>query len=242
VSSLALSPDGSTVYLCGVFGSIDGTPRTGLAAVDPSSGAPLPWSATTTYPPSVLAVSGSDVYIAGGFTAVDGAQRNNLAALDVTTGALEPWNPAAIGSVYDVLPAGGTIYAAGAFTQIGGVKRSGVAAIEATTGKATSWNPKVVLTGAPQYDQSYVWSLAASGSAVALAGNFTEIDGVARNGLATVNAQTAKVTAFNPQPLGYFDPGNVRYVYFAGPTLYAGGDFFAVSGDSQDGFAAFALP
>jgi outer membrane protein assembly factor BamB len=90
----ALAGDSRAIFVGGLFKAVGGASRSGLAALNPTTGAALGWK------PSVgggavktMALSGNTLYVGGTFKSVNGTPRNRLAALDVTTGALKGWDP-----------------------------------------------------------------------------------------------------------------------------------------------------
>lgn len=95
VRTIVTSPDGSTVYLGGTFGSLDGKRRRFLGAVTPS-GTVLPWAAGNTMDGSVRTLiyaksSSGDRIIAGGYwTKVQGVADHWSVGLDTTAGAVIP--------------------------------------------------------------------------------------------------------------------------------------------------------
>ncbi|MFN8179243.1 MAG: FlgD immunoglobulin-like domain containing protein [bacterium] len=224
----ALVVSGGNVYVGGTFTSVGGEARSCIAALDPSTGAATSWdpnAKNSGAPPGVfaLAVSGSTVYAGGTFTEIGAQPRSCIAALAVSSGAATAWNPIAIGDVYALAVSGGTVYAGGAFLNIGGRARSRLAALNASTGGATLWNPS------PDYA---VWALAASGSSVYAGGSFTTIGGQLRPFLAELSA-TGAATSWNPSVVGTgFTPG-VFALALSGGTLYAGGEFTGIGGQSR---------
>jgi hypothetical protein len=88
---------GDRLFISGRFTTVNGTPRPGLAALDPITGALLPWtvdvrtlgSAAERYVGPIVAVSGR-LYVAGGFDRIGGVARSRFAVLDATTGAVLP--------------------------------------------------------------------------------------------------------------------------------------------------------
>jgi hypothetical protein len=242
VYSLAISPDGSTVYAGGSFTSISGESRSSLAALDATgTGTATEWDPSPSGGGGVytLAVSsdGSTVYAGGDFTSIGGESRNCLAALDATgTGTATEWNPTANSTVQTLAlnPDGSTVYVGGGFTSIGSVARKNIAAFNSVTGVATDWNP-----GDPN-DAGDIRSLAISpdGSTVYAGGNFTSIGGESRNYLAALDAVTGSSTAWNPNSNGT--------VYSIAPssdglTVYVGGSFNLIGGESREGIAALDI-
>lgn len=95
VHAIVTSPDGSTVYLGGTFGTLDGKRRRFLGAVTPS-GSVLPWAAGNTMDGSVRTLlyaksSSGDRVIAGGYwTKVQGVADRWAVGLDTTAGKVIP--------------------------------------------------------------------------------------------------------------------------------------------------------
>ncbi len=104
VTAIAVSPDGSTLYVGGSFTHVNGQYHAYLAAFNVATGALInTWKPTATGSVLALAVSpdGSEVYIGGNFGKVDGVTRNRVGAVTASgAGTIEPWNPAVNGSRY----------------------------------------------------------------------------------------------------------------------------------------------
>jgi hypothetical protein len=93
---------GSTLYLGGIFGSVNGQARQGAAAIT------LPGGAVTPFAPGIYAqvfdidVLGPVAYLAGTFSNVNGAFRPAFAAVDAATGRVNqpfsPDNPTGVGN------------------------------------------------------------------------------------------------------------------------------------------------
>jgi hypothetical protein len=103
------------------------------------------------------------------------------------------------GAVYKSAEANGMLYLGGSFTSVtaaagtspaGSFTRNHILSINAATGSiSTSFAPKV---------NGDVWAIIPSGTSLYIGGSFTSVNGVARRGLAKINATTGAVdTAFN---------------------------------------------
>jgi hypothetical protein len=232
-----LNASAASVFAGGTFGSIGGIERTGLAAIDLTTGQPTAWAPQLgSADPLVeaLALEGSTLYVGGGFDSVDGQPRTDLAALDLTTGDVLPWNPAPNNFVNGIAPDGATIYVSGAFSQIGGQARGDIAALAADTGEATAFDPDPQGGG--------VAAIAVSGDTVYAGGHFSEIGGQPRNHLAALDPATGQATAWNPnatvasgQPTGLV---GVNTIAVSGSTVYAGGRFTQLGGATRRGIGA----
>ena len=148
VNAIAVSENGATVFLGGTFTQVDGVARTGLAAVDATTGEVRPnWEANTagaTVEVASLAVEGDRLYVGGRFTSIDGAARPRLAAVTVDTGeVLLDFRPRPVGGVREVAvsPGDGNVYVGGGLTALGGQPRAAAGAVDPVTGAVTSFSP-----------------------------------------------------------------------------------------------------
>jgi WD40 repeat protein len=247
VNTIAVSPDGQTVYVGGSFNQ----DNLGAAAFRASDGGRTAWSpnlgcrtnrhgecqstedfgALHDTAVNAIAVSpdANTVYVAGEFDSAGGSsvERPYLAALSATDGSATAWNPrpdeppTAIAVSSD----GSSIFIGGTgLSSVGADDRGGLAALDTASGTETSWNPRA---------DGGVSTLALSpdGSTLYAAGSFDHI-GVqvpqpARNGVAAVSTADGSVTDWNPAPSAT-DPNG------RGPLVTS----IAVSPDNQTVFIA----
>ncbi len=227
VECLALS--GSTLYVGGAFTTIAGQARNGIAAINAGTGQATAWDPNAgTGQVVTLAVSGTKVYVGGLFTTIGGQTRNNIASLDSATGLATSWDPNSSGTVYALVVSGNIVYVGGYFTSIGGQSRNSIAAIDASKGVATPWNPNA---------GNVVYALALSGSTLYAGGNFTWIGGQTRNNIAAIDTTSGLATAWDPNASGG-SPTSVNALALSGTTLYAGGWFTTIGGQTRNNFAA----
>lgn len=228
-----LDADGSTVYAGGAFTSFGGSQRNHAAAIGVTSGTVLPWNPNVNDRVNALALSGSTMYLGGRFSSVGGQTRFRIAAVDATSGAVTAWNPVAGNSVLALATSGTTVYAGGLFTSIGGQTRNHIAALDGTinTSMATAWNPNAGTTSG-----NVVNALAISGTTVYAGGMFTTIGGQSRGGLAALDAtiNTSMATAWNPA-LSF---AVVNALLVSGTTVYVGGGFSSIGGQTRSDIAA----
>ncbi|MDP2304044.1 MAG: T9SS type A sorting domain-containing protein [Ignavibacteria bacterium] len=231
----AIAVSGSTVYVGGQFTNIGGLARNRIAALDFTTGAATTWNPNASFPATAvvyaIAVSGSTVYAGGTFTKIGTTVRNNIAAIGTSgTGTLTIWNPNAGGRVNAIAISGSTVYAGGLFTTIGGQTRNRIAAVDITTGLATTWNPN---------SDANVFTLAVSGSTVYAGGQFSNIGGQARKYIAALDSTTPGLaTSWNPDANA---TGYVNILAVSGSTVYAGGDFTSIGGQTRNYTAAFDI-
>jgi hypothetical protein len=219
VGAIAPSPDGSKLYVGGLFKKINGTSRSRLAKVDAVTGAlDGTWKPAASAEVKSLAVGGGRVYAGGAFTSVNGSTRNRLAAFDPVSGALASWNPNVSSVVYEVAlsPDASLVYLVGNFSTVGGSTRKRVAAVSAPTGKPTSWKP---VAKAPLRRV-----------VVSADGNRVFVGAAGTAGTAGSNRVIAYDAAGSGAKLWEdLGDGDVVALTIDGDTLYAGGHFDNVS-------------
>ena len=231
VSDLVVS--GSLVYVGGGFTSIGGLSRNGLAALHQSDGlADASWDPNPNSGVGALAVGGGQVYVGGSFTSFGGVARSNLAAVSTATGIPTPWDPNARGVVYALALKNGALYAGGNFTTMGGQTRNMLAAFStATVQLDANWNP-----GAS--GQVNALAVNSDGSLVYAGGVFTSIGGQSRNIIAALNPAGTSGTATSWNPVA--NSFGVNALAVTDTTVYAGGGFTSIGGQTRSNLAALS--
>lgn len=226
VRTLALSSDGSRLFVGGNFASVGGINRNRLAAIDPVTGeVDRTWAVGVNSTVWALSVSGSRLYLGGDFTKVKQVPRERLAAVDTDTAELDAnWTPSAHrldgnrSTVYamDVSADGSRVYAGGLFNHISGIRTEKLAALEATTG---ALDPLF----APA-TQNHIIAMDVSGGSVYVG------TGDPLEGIEAFDATTGQLRWSVPG--GHPDPGagDVQAITVWGETLYAGGHFAQMGG------------
>jgi hypothetical protein len=221
----ALASSGPVVLMGGAFTSVGGVTRSGIAALDLTTGQATAWDPApgqTFVPPRIngIALLGSTVYLAGSFDTMGGQPRIGLAAVDAVTATPTPWDPGLNAPIDLIATHGSTIYVSGYFTAlVRGEFRSNLAAFDPITAYPTAWDPD---------PDSRAHALAFSGSTIYVGGVFTSIGGQARQYLAEVDAVTGVATSWDPHP----DSG-VLTMALLGSEIYVGGEFSSVGGQSR---------
>ena len=229
----SILPRGATVLLGGSFSVMGGQPRANLAEVSASTGIATAWNPGANGNVQALTLANGHVLAGGNFSTAGGAPRANLAALDLATGAATSWDPGAHGSVLAIAqgpfsPDTSLVAVGGQRMSMGAVARVGLAAFDLDTGQLDDWNPGT---------DGWVRSLSMKGSVLYVAGPFTQIDGLPRNGLAAFDVGgSPQTTTWAP---GSTAGGTIECIHAHGNTVYIGGGFTTVGGVGRDHIAAF---
>jgi hypothetical protein len=228
---LALAATPSRVYAGGSFTIMGGVQRSGLAALDLTTGQATAWNPSPNAPVFTMLLNGSTLYVGGWFTAMGAQGRGFIAALDASTGNVTSWNPGANDRVYALALDGLTMYVGGNFTGLGGQGRNGLGAVPLSSNLATAWNPSP--NGTPN-----IYALATSGSTVYVGGFFSSIGGQLRSYIAAVDSVTGLSTAWDPDA-----SGPVLALLIDGSTMYVGGQFSSfIGGQARARLAALDVP
>jgi hypothetical protein len=135
------------------------------------------------------------------------------------------------GPVYAMARSGNTIYLGGSFTEVG--PRTGPA-VNFSGGASTPDSDFPQVSGG----QGVVHTAISDGSGGwYIGGNFTHVGGIARAGLAHVEAGGTVDPNFAPS-LEVAHGWSVATLVLSGSTLYVGGNFLSISGTGRDGLAA----
>ena len=226
VHKMALSEDGSRMFVGGNFQRVGGLYRVRLAAIDLATGAVISgWRADADNTVYALGVSGNKLYAGGAFKAVAGQPRERLAAVDQTTGTLDSlWTPRAyrdddltsLVRAMDVSADGTRVYVGGFFNHISGTLTRKLAAIDSATGELVgSFNPDT--------PNSILDMDIADGRVYVAAGDLLE-------GVEAFDADTGQsrwsVAGGHPDP----QAGDVQAIVASGSKVYAGGHFGQMGG------------
>lgn len=227
-------------YIGGRFSHVGGVPRANLAHIRADHSVDPSFNPSMDGVVNALAVSGSTVYVAGLFTSISSQTRNNIAALNAADGSVNAFNPNADAEVLALSSDGSIVYAGGRFTMIGGQPRSALAALNDADGSATAtFNPSPNNTNGG----TSVAALAISGSILYVAGNFDTVGGSPRRTIAALSLGGANdggvVPGFVPAPsfFGCVPCASIVALAVSGSTLYAGGSFDTIGGQSRSNLA-----
>jgi len=148
VFGLAVSPDGNTLYVGGVFDHVNGTTRSNAAAFDTTTGALTSWNPAAVGKVDSVSVSpdGSAIYLGGNLSKLKGAARTYAGAV-TSSGTLLPWAPALDSTVYSlkVAPDDSQVVLGGFFQTINGVSQNAAGAVDPVNGTTNiPWGANIV--------------------------------------------------------------------------------------------------
>lgn len=233
VTAAVTDSDGNT-YIAGSFTTVNGQPRQGLARVT-ANGAVSSWAPTVNGGIRTLRLDGSRLLLGGYFTTVNGQSQPRLAAVTTTNGELDSTLTPQIDGTYvsAIAVANGRVYVSGSFTTINGQARTRFAAFDRTTGALQAWAP----TGTAGGGDSAINGIVPAGSKIYLLGGWAQINGVANQCGARVDATTGALDTTWSAGCN----GGVMDVATDGTTAWIVGWFTTFRGASKSGIAAFDL-
>ena len=152
VDSLALSSDGTLLYVGGHFDTVNGVKRKDFAVFDIATGALDPMHPNFQNPVLTILAEPTMVYVGGAFTRVDDTPRAYLAALNPDGSLNDSWVPAADQAVRTLAlsPDGTGVFVGGHFDTMDGVSRQSVAEVDASTGALDAWAIPAGVINTPQ--------------------------------------------------------------------------------------------
>lgn len=234
--------DNNHLYLGGMFDSICGKKRNGLACIPIGYDTVTNWDPNPTGTASMvweITVHNNLAYIGGTFSAIGGQTRNRLAAIDITTGVATGWNPNPGADfnwpVNAIAISGNNVYIGGAFTQLGGEPRNYIGAVDINTGLATVWEP--IMTG--MSSPNNINAIEVINGVVYAGGAFTSLNGASNViGIAAIDTLTgSSLPGKAPAAVG----ASGRTISSFGSTVFVGlvsPTNVIVGGQSRSKFAA----
>lgn len=155
----------------------------------------------------------------------------------VTADQLPTWQ--VNGVVWKMATSGNTVYAVGSFTKARppGVPVGGAGEINANNAFAFDITTGERVAGfAPQLNgQALAAEVSPDGATLYIGGDFTTVDGQARNHLAAFDTATGQLTPWAPST-----DGQVRALAVTGTDVYVGGNFRSASGQPRSRLAQFS--
>jgi hypothetical protein len=218
---LPVASAGGLLYVAGQA-DVDGEPVF-VTAVDASTGRAGRWRPRTNGDVYSVAADGDDVLLGGSFSSVNTVPRAGLAAIDGVRDRVLPWHPvlrakADLAVVRSLLATDRTLYVGGAFFSIDGRKRRGLAAFDLPSLDLQEWHPRL-----DSDEWSHAKALALVGDTLYVAGQYTALNGDAREGFGAVSAKSARTVGQDSFSDAY--SGFIVTLQTVGDAVYGGGYF-----------------
>lgn len=237
VSALVVQND--RLYVAGEFQSINQIPRRRLAALNPTNGIVLPFTAHANSTINALSIDASRIIAGGQFSSFGGQIRSNLVAFDFSTGAATAWAPATDGPVTALDANANAIFVGGQFTAMNSSNLYCLAALDTATGTNLAFDAKLGHSKFPS--RLPLYTLARSGDSIFIGGSFTSVFGLNQKYAASFNATNFTVnTNWAPVLDASSLDGGVTMLLPAGDLIYAAGFFTKVSGQARTNIAALS--
>ncbi|MCV2395824.1 PKD domain-containing protein, partial [Actinotalea sp. M2MS4P-6] len=140
VKDLAVSPDGSTLYIGGSFTQVDGQNRYRAAAIDVATGALTSFRPVVNATVTAISATDTTVWLAGSLTNVNGQARQKVAAVNAGTGLVTQSFTATVENgtplAMVLAPDQASVVIGGSFTSVSGSSDPGygLARLDSTTG------------------------------------------------------------------------------------------------------------
>ena len=208
----------------------DSKTRKRIAALDRVTGRVLDWNPGADNAVFSLIYGSNTVYVGGDFSAMNDSPRVRVAAIDAATGEILPWNlntAGPNGRVWSLAIVNDRLFAGGGFSSVSGMFAPGIVALDISSGVPMNWRPT---------PNRSVFALEESGATLYAAGSFSTVASQSRRAFAQLNATAPTATGWNPDVRGAGSIGNV--ITRRGDTLYLGGTFTNVAGQSRRHIAA----
>lgn len=226
VFALAAMPDGDWI-VGGEFDSVNGVARKNLARINADGSVDAAWNPGADDVVGALAVNATgDVFVGGLFTMVGGVARTHLAKLTGASAAVNVWQPGVAPEAVGALAVDGS-----GRLLVGGRFGSGPSATYLRRFSAVTGSVDASFTAAPDAWVRKV--LVEAGGSVLIAGDFANVSGTARRGIARVDDNGQLVASFDAASNGTI----TAIAIGAGGALYVGGYFSDIGGAPRSGLA-----
>ena len=143
VLDLAVSADGTKLYVVGAFTTIDATQRLHVARLNlPDGTLDTAWSADADDTVATVVTNSSAIYVGGDFRNIKGVARDRIARLGLTVGNVNTtFNASSDKRISEsaLAPDGSRLLVGGENDKIDGVNQAAIASLDPTTGARKTW-------------------------------------------------------------------------------------------------------
>lgn len=195
-----------------------------------------PFGATYVDDKVTLAIKDDVIYVAG---ELDGTQHHEIKAFSLLNGAATGWQVETGGTSYEHISeidiVDNALLVVGSFTTINSDSRNHVAVVDLYTGATLPWDINLDVSDQTEVDTAYY-----SDGVLFIAGSFTSVNGIARNGIAAIDYVTETLLDWNPSVYYYYWEtstlwDNFSEISFISNKLFIAGDMLAGEGANLRG-------
>lgn len=228
-SIIEMALSATTMYIGGTFTTVGGISREYLAEISLSTGILTSWDPNfddfTVYD---LELSGTTLYVAGSFSTVNGLEHANLVAVSTVNGTLLSWSPVPGEWVTGMTLFGNTLFVEGGDDsnfEFNWQPTNDFAIIDNETGE--------IFLSDLDIGSSTISYAITNGNTLYISGDFTEVNGEPRAGLAAVDIPSGTVLPWEP-----VTDGQVATLSVSGSVVFMGGNFSSANGTPRSALAA----
>ncbi|OQA92749.1 MAG: hypothetical protein BWY27_00207 [Bacteroidetes bacterium ADurb.Bin234] len=191
-----LSLSGDTLFFAATFDSINGQYRKHIAALNTANGNLYNWAPNPDAQVYVMAAKNGQLYLSGGFNYLKHIT-SGFCMLDLNNFTAKDFLRIRYYDHYvnDIECKGDTLFIAGRFQNVNDSTRYQLAAVDANTAQLLTWQPPVVT---PLYWSSTIYKAKVLNNTLIITGDFTNLNGQSRNGLAAIDLLTGNLKSWNP--------------------------------------------
>lgn len=220
-------PMGGEVYVgAGENGMIGGKNAKGLAIIDTTTNALIPFDAKLNNNVNSVALSGDKLYIGGDFTNILGQSKNRIASINTNTLTLNSFNADADGTVSKLIVSGQNLYLAGSFFTVNGSGMAGFTVMDKDTAVLNPIIHDVQISGP-------VTNMLIDGNTAYLVGGFNSIEGNNRGQGAAISLVDGSVLSWDPAT-----NNQIFDIFKKNNDIYISGDFTQVGTTTRKFIAA----
>lgn len=213
------------IVIAGNFTHTKAVSRNNLLSISKSSNLITSWNPNPNSQVLDIEIAGTSMYVGGSFAGIGGQSRNNIGEINISTGLATTWNPNPNAQVHAIKVIDNVVYIGGSFTSIGGQTKNYLASVNSSDGLLTNWNPN---------PSGLVNSINTFNNDLTITGNFKYLKNEIRYGLLAISKTDNLISSWNP---GLPPNQPVYTLEIDGSSLYVGGSFNTIGGQSRNNLA-----
>ena len=233
-----LSLSGDTLFLAAAFDSINGQYRKYIAALNASNGNLYNWAPNPDGQVSAMAAKNGQLFLSGSFNYLKYIT-SGFCMLDLNNFTAKDFLKIGYNDHYvnNIECKGDTLFVAGKFQNLNDSTRYQLAAVNANTAQLLAWQPPVLT---PQYWSTTIFKTKILNNNLIIFGQFTNVNGQSRNGLAAIDLLTGNLTSWDPMlnvSVGSIFESTVKEIGIYDTNIVIIGDFTHLKSQKRNNIA-----